>query len=110
MNYRDRIELNSTFTTFQKKVLLAILKIPRGEVRSYARVAKIAGYEGAARAVGQVCRINPYAPHVPCHRVIASGGKLGGYSGGPAKKRKLLREEGLGTGVTSRETIVTPVP
>ena len=69
-------------------------QIPRGETKSYGEVAKAIGYLGAARAVGTVMK-NNYDPTVPCHRVIRSDGKLGGYNrGGPAKKRALLKAEG----------------
>jgi methylated-DNA-[protein]-cysteine S-methyltransferase len=93
--FRKKIDRDPNLTLFQKKVLKAVLKISRGEVRSYAWVAQKAGYPKASRAVGQALKINPYAPHVPCHRVIASSGKIGGYSGGLTRKRKLLRKEGV---------------
>lgn len=95
MTYQEKIKSNPNLTPFQKKVLLAVLKIPKGKVRSYAWVAKEAGYPGAFRAAGRSCGMNPYAPHVPCHRVISSSGRLGGYSGRLAKKRELLRAEGV---------------
>ncbi|MBF0493951.1 MAG: MGMT family protein [Candidatus Omnitrophica bacterium] len=79
-------------TPFQKKVLLATLEIPKGETRSYKWVGKRIGSK-AYRAIGQALKINPYAPEVPCHRVIASDGSIGGYAGGVAKKRELLRQE-----------------
>ena len=83
-------------TPFQRKVYEALLKIPRGQVRTYAQVARMIGRPNAARAVGQALKRNRWAPEIPCHRVVASGGKLGGYSGpgGLAGKRKLLRREG----------------
>ena len=73
----------------------ALLKIPKGQVRTYGQVARMAGRPGAARAVGQALKRNRWAPAIPCHRVVASGGKLGGYSGpgGPAAKRRLLSRE-----------------
>ena len=84
-------------TPFQRKVYEAILKIPRGQVRTYAQVARRVGRPKAARAVGQALKRNRWAPRIPCHRVVASGGKLGGYSarGGRAAKRRLLRREGV---------------
>ena len=94
--YRKKIKSNKGLTKFQKKVLLAVLNIPRGEVRSYSQIAAGAGSPKASRAVGNVLKINPYAPHVPCHRVIASNGSIGGYSGGIAEKRRLLAEEEVG--------------
>ena len=93
--YRNKIKNTSDLTKFQKKVLLAVLGIPRGEVRSYSWVAGKAGSPGASRAVGQVLKINPYAPQVPCHRVISSDGSIGGYSGGLTRKRRLLKKEEL---------------
>ncbi|NQT32185.1 MAG: MGMT family protein [Candidatus Omnitrophica bacterium] len=93
--YRNKIRNNPGLTKFQKKVLLATLDIPRGEIRSYAWVAKKAASPRSARAVGQVMAINPYPPHVPCHRVIAGDGSIGGYSLGPAQKRRLLKREGV---------------
>ncbi len=92
---REKIDKDPNLTLFQKKVLKTVLKIPKGEVRSYAWVAQKAGFRAAARAVGQALKRNPYAPHVPCHRVIASSGAIGGYSGGLRKKRELLRKEGI---------------
>ena len=84
-------------TPFQKKVYEAILKIPKGQVRTYAWVAKKIGKPNAARAVGQALKANRWAPAIPCHRVIGSDGALTGYSarGGVAAKRRLLRHEGV---------------
>jgi methylated-DNA-[protein]-cysteine S-methyltransferase len=93
--YRQKIDKNTSLTRFQKRVLIATMKIPRGAVRSYAWVAKKAGSPGASRAAGRALKKNPYAPHVPCHRVIASDGSIGGYSGGIEKKKKLLKKEGF---------------
>jgi len=93
--YREKIKNDLNLTRFQKKVLLVTLDIPSGKVRSYAWVAKKAGSPGASRAVGQALSINSYAPDVPCHRVIASDGSLGGYSGGISKKIRLLKKEGI---------------
>ena len=80
---------------FQRKVYEALLRIPRGQVRTYAQVARMIGRPKAARAVGQALSRNRWAPRIPCHRVIASDGSLGGYSGpgGLAAKRRLLRRE-----------------
>ncbi|MBF0215557.1 MAG: MGMT family protein [Candidatus Omnitrophica bacterium] len=84
-------------TGFEKRVLLNALSIPRGKVTTYLSIAKSLGTR-AARAVGQALSKNPYAPNVPCHRVIMSDGRIGGYSGGGGVKRKadLLRREGHG--------------
>ena len=87
---------NLDCTPFQKKVYDALLKIPKGQVRTYAQVARMIGKPKAARAVGQALKRNRWAPEIPCHRVIASDGSLGGYSasGGLAAKRRLLQREG----------------
>ena len=84
-------------TVFEIKVWKEILKIPRGSVRSYKEIANILKKPKSARAVANACGKNPYAPTVPCHRVIRSDGHLGGYSGkgGIEMKRKLLIKEGF---------------
>lgn len=82
-------------TEFQKKVYRAVSKIPKGEVRSYKWVAEHIGNPKASRAVGNALNKNPYAPIVPCHRVIRSDGSLGGFAKGPGAKRRLLRREGV---------------
>ncbi len=80
-------------TPFRRKVWNALGKIPFGETRSYGEVAKSVGVPGAARAVGSACGANPLPLFIPCHRVLAAGGKLGGFSGGLGIKRKLLELE-----------------
>ena len=82
-------------TPFQQAVWRALLKIPRGETRSYAWVAKQVGRPRATRAVGAACGSNPVPLIVPCHRVVASDGSLGGFSGGLPVKKKLLKLEGV---------------
>lgn len=89
----DAVEVNLGVTDFQQQVLGAIRNIPRGEVRSYAWVAKRIGKPKAARAVGQALGANPVPVVVPCHRVVSSAG-LGGYGGGLQRKRQLLEIEG----------------
>ncbi|HEU5323991.1 MAG TPA: MGMT family protein, partial [Methylomirabilota bacterium] len=79
---------------FTQHVLQATARIPYGEVRPYAWVAREVGKPRAARAVGQSLHINPLAPIIPCHRVIASDNTLGGYGGGLDMKRWLLHLEG----------------
>ena len=83
-------------TPFQRKVYLVVLRIPKGQVRTYAWVARAIGKPKAARAVGQALKRNRWAPQIPCHRIIGSDGHLGGYSakGGFAAKRRLLQREG----------------
>ena len=80
-------------SSFADRVRDAVRQIPKGETRSYGEVARAIGYPGAARAVGTVMK-NNYDPTVPCHRVIRSDGKLGGYNRGKTSKRELLRAEG----------------
>jgi len=78
---------------FQLAVWRALLEIPWGETQSYGEVAARIGRPGSARAVGGANHENPIAILVPCHRVVAAGGGLGGYSGGFEKKRWLLAHE-----------------
>jgi len=80
-------------TEFQRRVYRAVCRIPAGQTRSYRWVAERLGRPAAARAVGQALHRNPFAPLVPCHRVIRSDGSLGGFAGGAAKKRRLLAAE-----------------
>jgi methylated-DNA-[protein]-cysteine S-methyltransferase len=84
---------------FYQKVWLECLKIPKGSTRTYGWIAKKIGSQKAARAVGQALAQNPFAPFVPCHRVIRSDGLLGGYSGpgGILKKKRMLEREKKGT-------------
>jgi len=79
---------------FQQRVLFAVRRIPPGKVATYGDVAEAAGAPRAARAVGNImkgCRV----VGVPCHRVVAAGGRLGGYGGSEALKRALLQAEGI---------------
>jgi methylated-DNA-[protein]-cysteine S-methyltransferase len=85
----------SSGTTFEQKVWRAIMKIPRGQTRSYTWVARMAGRPRAIRAAANACGTNPYPIIIPCHRVIRSDGKLGGFSGPLSLKRKLLAREGI---------------
>jgi O-6-methylguanine DNA methyltransferase len=80
-------------TPFERKVLTVVSRIPPGRVATYGDVARLAGRPGAARAVGNILR-EAGRPGLPYHRVIAAGGKLGGYSS-LALKRSLLAAEGL---------------
>ncbi len=80
---------------FTARVLSAVRRIPPGRVATYGDVAAIAGRPGAARAVGNIMRTCG-RPDVPCHRVIAAGGRLGGYGGSESVKRALLMAEGIG--------------
>jgi O-6-methylguanine DNA methyltransferase len=82
-------------TVFQKKVWRELLKIPKGETRTYKEIAIAIGHPLAVRAVANACGKNPQPIIIPCHRAIRSDGKLGGYSspGSKAAKRRLLKEE-----------------
>ena len=79
---------------FRARVLAAVRRIPRGRVATYGDIAELAGAPGAARAVGNVMR-GCGDPSVPCHRVIAAAGGIGGFGGYLERKRQLLRAEGL---------------
>ena len=83
-------------TDFQKRVYAAMQKIPFGAVATYGDLAKRLGSPGSARAVGMACGANPLPIVIPCHRVVAAAGSIGGYSGdgGLATKRSLLALEG----------------
>jgi len=80
---------------FRRKVLRAIARIPYGQTRSYTQMATSAGNVRAVRAAGTACGSNPIPVVVPCHRVLRTGGALGGYGGGLPMKEALLRLEGV---------------
>jgi len=82
-------------TAFEQAALSTTKKIPKGRVSSYKEVATVMGCSRASRVVGNALHKNPYAPVVPCHRVIKSNGKLGGFGGGIKNKIKLLVSEGI---------------
>lgn len=104
----------AALTKFQRAILLACFRIPKGQTRTYSQIAASIGKPKAARAVGNALAKNPFAfgreqlsprsrarkdplaPLIPCHRVVKADGSLGGYSGrgGTAKKRRLLAAEG----------------
>jgi methylated-DNA-[protein]-cysteine S-methyltransferase len=80
---------------FRRKVLRSIARIDYGQVRSYAELATSAGSPKAVRAAGSACGANPMPVVVPCHRVLRTGGGLGGYGGGLERKQYLLHLEGV---------------
>jgi O-6-methylguanine DNA methyltransferase len=82
-------------TEFQKSVWRALRKIRRGRTKSYGEIARAIGKPKAVRAVGGACGANPIPILVPCHRVLAANGKIGGFSGGLNQKRDLLAREGV---------------
>ncbi len=87
------VPLDLRGTPFQRAVWDALLEIPYGESRSYAEVARAVGRPKAQRAVGSANNANPVSLIVPCHRVIAADGSLGGYGGGQKLKARLLAME-----------------
>lgn len=100
MTIRERVVCSSDISEFQRKVYLALLEVPCGETISYKALGERVGCR-SAQAIGQALKRNPFAPEVPCHRVIASDGSLCGFSGhrdGPALERKrqlLILEKAL---------------
>ena len=96
------VPLDLRGTPFQMQVWKALLRIPYGETRSYGEIARAVGRPKAARAVGMANHTNPVAIVVPCHRVVASDGSLGGYAGGLEMKSRLLRLEASPNGTARR--------
>ena len=92
------VELHLEGTPFQVRVWAALREIPYGQTISYGELASRVGSPGASRAVGLANGRNPVAVIVPCHRVIAADGTLGGYSGGLERKRALLDLEQVTAG------------
>jgi methylated-DNA-[protein]-cysteine S-methyltransferase len=92
-------EMRNKRSKFSSKVIRIVSKIQKGETMTYKKVAKHAGNEKASRAVGNIlnkyykdCVVNKM-PTIPCHRVVRSDGKIGGYAGGAKEKRKMLEKE-----------------
>ncbi len=81
-------------TLFTRRVLAAVRRVPPGRVATYGDIARMAGRPAACRAVGNIMRACS-EPGVPCHRIVAAGGQLGGYAGNLQLKRELLRAEGI---------------
>lgn len=80
-------------TSFREKVYEVVRAIPEGKMLTYQEVAVLAGAPKAYRAVGNILHKN-YDPAIPCHRVVRSDGKIGGYNRGAGRKAERLREEG----------------
>lgn len=80
--------------TFYERVWNLMKRIPRGKVTTYKELAKALNSK-AYRAVGNACNKNPYAPVVPCHRVVKSDGRVGGFASGARKKIQMLKREGV---------------
>lgn len=87
------LDLDLRGTPFQQRVWQTLLEIPYGETRSYGEVAAAIGQPGAPRAVGLANGANPLPLVIPCHRVVAAGGRIGGYGGGVRLKQRLLAME-----------------
>ncbi len=81
-------------TNFQKRVYEILRKVPKGKVTTYKDISKVLGKK-SYRAVGNALNKNPYAPKVPCHRVIKSNGEVGKYAKGTKKKIEMLKKEGI---------------
>lgn len=97
LDIRQRVLTATHITEFQRRVYLELLNVPRGETISYGELARRIGCR-SAQAVGQALRRNPFAPEVPCHRVIAKDGSLCGFGGQRSgenleKKKRLLDED-----------------
>ncbi len=94
---RNMVEQSAEITSFQRRVYLALLDVEPGTTISYGELARRIGCR-SAQAVGQALKRNPFAPDVPCHRVVASDGSLGGYNGKREgkeveRKRRLIEGE-----------------
>jgi AraC family transcriptional regulator, regulatory protein of adaptative response / methylated-DNA-[protein]-cysteine methyltransferase len=94
---RKSLRLALSGTNFQIKVWEALLSIPEGQAASYADIARVVGSPNAVRAVGAACGKNPIAFLIPCHRVLTSGGGLGGYKWGTSRKAAMLAWEAART-------------
>ena len=109
----DKLLLYVKGTDFQIKVWEALLKIPAGTLSTYSKIAKSIGYEHAQRAVGTAIGRNPILYIIPCHRVIAQNGKMGGFYWGIEKKMELLSAENAGylhfTSVVTPSSSVVPL-
>lgn len=87
--------LRSKLSGFEKDVLIATLSIPKGKVASYSDIAAIIKRPKAYRAVGNALNKNPFAPNVPCHRVVRKNKNIGGYAMGQIRKKRMLKSEGV---------------
>lgn len=99
MDMRDKVLRSTEITAFQRRVYLALIDVPSGVTITYGELARRIGCR-SAQAVGQALKRNPFAPEVPCHRVVAADGTLGGYNGKRAgeeieRKYALLRAENV---------------
>ena len=79
----------------EKKIYKKLLEVPRGKITTYGELAKAVGMKNGQRVVGQVMNKNPYPALIPCHRVVLSSGKVGGYAYGEKTKTNMLSKEGI---------------
>lgn len=79
----------------QQKIYKKLLEVPKGQVTTYGELAKAVGLKNGQRAVGKIMNKNPYPVIIPCHRVVMSTGKIGGYAYGENVKTKMLNDEGI---------------
>ena len=79
----------------EQKIYKKLLEVPKGKITTYGELAKAVGLKNGQRAVGKIMNKNPYPVIVPCHRVVMSTGKIGGYDFGEHVKIKLLTDEGV---------------
>ena len=114
MDILQKVIQSKDITPFQRKVYLELLNVPRGECITYGELARRIGCR-SAQAVGQALKRNPFAPEVPCHRVIASDGSPGGFHGKRkgemiARKLQLLEEEGADVTKSQHNHVQKEVP
>jgi len=79
----------------QQKIFKKLLEVPQGQITTYGELAKAVGLKNGQRAVGKIMNKNPYPVIIPCHRVVMSTGKIGGYAYGEHVKIKMLNDEGI---------------
>ena len=79
----------------QQKIFKKLLEVPKGQITTYGELAKSVGLKNGQRAVGRIMNTNPYPVIIPCHRVVMSTGKIGGYAYGEHVKIKMLNDEGI---------------
>lgn len=81
--------------SLDKKIYKKLLEVPKGKITTYGELAKAVGLKNGQRAVGKIMNKNPYPVIIPCHRVIKSDGKIGGYAYGEEIKSNMLTKEGI---------------
>ena len=79
----------------EQKIYKKLLEVPKGQITTYGELAKAVGLKNGQRAVGKIMNKNPYPVIIPCHRVVMSTGKIGGYAYGEHIKKKMLNDEGI---------------